>query len=214
MKRGKIKAIIFDVGGVLVLGAKLKRIKYDGRLHHTEIHEEISRKLKISLDQWFDAIDTTYAKSIEGKISKEEVLETISKNVKTSKRKLRNIMNKVYKKNFDQNKQLFEKAFELKRKGYKIGVLSDQWHFSQEALMPKILYKKFNEVVVSPEVGMRKPNPKMYKLILKRLKLPANQTLFIDNQEWNIKPAKKLGMETILYKNNKQLFKELDKLKI
>ncbi len=213
MKKG-IKAIIFDVGGVLVLGAKLKRSKYDGRLHHTEIHEEFSKRLKISLDQWFDAIDTTYAKSIEGKISKEKVLETISKNVKTSKRKLRKIMIKVYQKNFDQNKQLFEKAFELKNKGYKIAVLSDQWHFSQEALMPKKLYKKFDEVVVSCDVGVRKPNPKIYKLILKKLKLPAKSCLFIDNQEWNIKPAKKLGMKTILFKNNEQLFRQLFKKEI
>jgi len=138
-------------------------------------------------------------------------LETISKNVKTSKRKLRKIMIKVYKKNFDQNKQLFKKAFELKKQGYRIAVLSDQWHFSQEALMPPKLYKNFDEVVVSCDVGMRKPNPKIYKLILKRLKLPAKQVLFIDNQEWNIKPAKKLGIKTILFKNNKQLFKELGK---
>ncbi len=212
MEREEIKAIIFDVGGVLVLGAKLKRSKYDGRLHYTEVHEYIARKLKISLDQWFDAIDTTYAKSIEGKIPKEKVLEIIAKNVKTFKKKLKKIIIKTYKENFKQNKELFEKASQLKKKGYKIGVLTDQWHFSQEALMPKSLYRKFDEVVISCEVGMRKPNPKMYKLILKRLKISAKQVLFIDNQEWNIKPAKKLGMKTILYKNNKQLFKELDRI--
>ena len=213
MKRG-IKAIIFDVGGVLVLGAKLKKSKYDKMLHHTEIHKEITKKLKISLDQWFDAIDTTYAKSIEGKLSKEKVLKIISKNVKTSKRRLKNIIIKIYQKNFNQNIELFDKASELKNKGYKIAILSDQWHLSKEALMPPRLYKRFDEVVVSCDVGMRKPNPKMYKLILKRLKLPAKQVLFIDNQEWNIKPAKKLSMRTILYKDNKQLFKELDKLGI
>jgi len=210
----EIKAIIFDVGGVLVLGAKLRRSKYDKMLHHTEIHEEIAKKLKISLDQWFDAIDTTYARSIEGKLPKEKVLEIISKNVRTSKKNLRKIIIKIYKRNFDQNKELFKEAQELKKKGYKIGVLTDQWHLSQEALMPPKLYKKFDEVVVSCEVGMRKPNPKMYKLILKRLKISPKQALFIDNQEWNTKPAKRLGEKVILYKNNKQLFKELDKLGI
>ena len=84
----------------------------------------------------------------------------------------------------------------------------------QEALMPPRLYKRFDEVVVSCEVGMRKPNPKMYKLVLKRLKISPKQALFIDNQEWNTKPAKRLGEKVILYKDNKQLFKELDKLGI
>ncbi len=209
MKRG-IKAIIFDVGGVLALGASI----LVNNKERNSVHLEIARELKISLDQWFDAIDTTYAKSIEGKIPQEKVLEIISKNVKTSKKKLKSIILKTYQENFKQNKKLFKKAVELKNKGYKIAVLSDQWYLSEEALMPKKLYKEFDEVVVSCDVGMRKPNPKIYKLILKKLKLPAKQTLFIDNQEWNIKPAKKLGIKTILYKNNQQLFKDLDNLKL
>jgi len=208
MKR-EVKAIIFDVGGVLAIGSIPK--KHRGILHHTKVHEYIAKRLNISLDQWFDSIDTTYAKTIEGKISRAKALKIIAKNVNVSTKKLEKIALKAYKKNFKQNKQLFKKAFELKKQKYKIGVLSDQWYLSKEALMPDKLYKKFDEVVVSCDVGVRKPNPKIYKLILKKLKLPAKHCLFIDNQQWNIKPAKKLGMKTILFKNNEQLFKELGK---
>lgn len=207
MKRGNIKAIIFDVGGVLAIGAIPE--KHRGRLHHTKVHEYISKKLKISLDQWFDSIDSTYADSIEGKISKEKTLKIIAKNVRVSVKKLEKIIIKAYEKNFNQNKQLFEQAFKLKKQGYKIAVLSDQWPPSKQALMPDKLYKKFNVKIVSCDVGVRKPNPKIYKLILKKLKLPAKNCLFIDNQQWNIKPAKKLGMKTILFKNNEQLFNDL-----
>jgi len=210
MKRGEIKAIIFDVGGVLALGGS---VIINGRQRNS-VHLDIAKKFKISLDQWFDAIDTTYAKSIEGKLPKDEVSRVIAKNLKISVKKLETIVKKSYKRNFKQNKPLFKQASKLKKRGYKIGVLSDQWPLSQEALMPHKLYKRFDEVIVSCDIGMRKPDPKIYKLILKKLKFPANKTLFIDNQEWNIKPAKKLGMKTILYKNNKQLFKELDKLKL
>ena len=206
----EIKAIIFDVGGVLALG---EYIFVDNKQRNS-VHLDVAKDLKISLDQWFDAIDTNYTKALEGTISEEKSSKVIAKNVKTTVKKLEKITTKAYKKNFKQNKQLFKKAFELKKQGYKIAVLSDQWHLSKEALMPDKLYKRFDKVVVSCDVGVRKPNPKIYKLILKKLKLPAKQTLFIDNQEWNIKPAKKLGMKTILYKNNKQLFKELDRLKI
>ena len=206
----RIKAIIFDVGGVLALG---ESIIVKGKQRNS-VHLDVAKKLKISLDQWFDAIDTTYAKSIEGNLPEDKVSRIIAKNLKISVKKLEEIVKKAYKKNFNQNKELFNKAFELKKKGYKIAVLSDQWPPSKEALMPEKLYKRFDEIVVSCDVGIRKPNPKIYKLVLKRLKISAKQALFIDNQEWNIKPAKKLGMKTILYKNNKQLFKELDKLKI
>ena len=209
MKRG-IKAIIFDVGGVLALGAF---ILVENKQRNS-VHLDIAKGLKISLDQWFDSIDSVYAKSLEGNISEDKTSKIIAKNVRVTTKKLEKIAKKAYKKEFKQNKQLFKKAFELKKQGYKIAVLSDQWYLSKEALMPPKLYKKFDEVVVSCDVGVRKPNLKIYKLILKKLKLPAKQTLFIDNQEWNIKPAKKIGMKTILFKNNKQLFKELDKLKI
>lgn len=205
MEKKGVKAIIFDVGGVLALG-KVPLLKYKGKLHRLGVHEQVCKKLKISLDQYFDSIDTFYAKSIEGKLSRQKVINHLSKNLKISQKKLVKIYHKTYKKSFKQNKSLFKQAFELKNLGYKIAILSDQWHLSKESLMPKKLYKNFNKVIVSCDIKMRKPNPKIYKLILKKLKLKPNEAIFIDNQEWNIKPAKKLGMKTILFKNNKQLF--------
>jgi len=95
----------------------------------------------------------------------------------------------------------------LKKAGYTIAVLSDQWYLSKEALVLPQLYHQFNEKIISCDVGLRKPNPKIYKLVLRRLNLHQHDALFIDNQKWNIVPAKKIGMKTILFKNNKQLFK-------
>ena len=164
----EIKAIIFDVGGVLALNT-IPLIPYKGHLHHKGIHQEISKKLKISIDQWFDSIDTSYAESIEGKISKQKLINIISKNTRTSKKKIVKTIIRAYKKHFKQNKQLFKQAFKLQKRGYKIAILSDQWHLSKQALMPEKLYKNFNKVVVSCDVGFRKPNLKIYKLVLKRL---------------------------------------------
>ncbi|MCK5149923.1 HAD family phosphatase [Candidatus Pacearchaeota archaeon] len=203
MKKEEIKAIIFDVGGVLVL-----RKKPQNKNLFFGVYESIAKKLKISLDHYFDSIDTTYARSMEGLISYKQALSILSKNLKTNPKKLEKILIQVYKNHFEQNKQLFKQAFKLKKLGYKITILSDQWHFSKKALMSGKDYKKFGEVFVSCDVGMRKPDPKIYKLVLKRLKLNPSQTLFIDNQEWNTKPAEKIGMRTILFKDNKQLFKQ------
>lgn len=210
IKENKIKAIVFDVGGVLALGKNIIKIPKRGHVH-LGVHEYIAKRLKISLDQWFDSIDTTYAKAITGELSRKKVLSIISKNVKTSVRKLEKIIKKSYKKNFIQNNQLYRLVYRLKKKGYKIGILSDQWYLSKEALVLKRKIKKFNLVLVSCDLGMRKPDLKIYKLLMKKLKLKPREILFIDNQEWNIKPAKKLGIKTILYKDNKQLIKELKK---
>ncbi|MBU2104279.1 MAG: HAD-IA family hydrolase [Nanoarchaeota archaeon] len=204
--KSEIKAIIFDVGGVLALGKENLKPCHQ-RLHHIGVHQYISSKLKISLDQWFDAIDTIYALAIEGKISESKLMNTMAKNTKTTTQKLRKIVIKAYKRKFKQNKQLFKQVFKLKQIGYKIAILSDQWHLSKEALMSDKRYRRFNPIVVSCDVGIRKPNPKIYKLILKKLKLKPSECVFIDNQKWNAEPARKLGIKTILFKNNKQLFK-------
>jgi len=209
-EKKEIKAMIFDVGGVLALPRyPIKDRK--GRIV-SGVYSSIAKKLGISLDQYFDSIYTIYAKAIEGKRPEEEVVETMVRNLKISKSKLKALYNHAYKTRFKQNKELFRFAFQFKKKGFKIAVLTDQWYLSKKALLSKEFYKNFDPIIVSCDVGMRKPNPKIYRLILKKLKLPAKQTVFIDNQEWNIKPAKKLGMKTILFKNNKQAIKQLDKL--
>lgn len=201
---GRIKAVMFDTGGVLALG---KNSSWNGhKLVPSGVHLDISKKLHISIDQYMDAIDTNYALAIEGKISKDQVMKIFSKNLKVSEDKLRRLYIWAYKKHFVQNKQLFKQAFELKELGYKIGIISDQWYLSKEALMSGKIFSRFNPLIVSCDVGVRKPNPRIYKMAIKKLNLHPSEILFIDNQIWNIKPAKNLGMNTILFKNNKQLF--------
>ena len=205
-----IKAVIFDVGGVLALVKKPIKIK-DG-VKVSGVHSMIAKELKISLDQWFDSIDSVYADAIEGISPYHKIIKTMAQNNKIPIKKLEELIVKTYRDKFKVNKLLFKEAFKLKEKGYKIVVLSDQWHLSKIALMSDEIYKKFNLNIVSCDVGFRKPNPKIYKLLLKKLKVPAKNCLFIDNQEWNIKPAEKLGMKTILFENNKQAIKELNKI--
>ena len=206
MKKREIKALVVDVGGVLALGRNSHWKK--GKLIPSGVNINIAKKLKISIDQYLDSIDTTYALAFIGKISKKKVIETLSANFGVTAKKLKKLYLDSYKKIFKQNKELFKKLFKIKKQGYKIAVLSDQWCLSKEALMPEKVYKKFDEVIVSCDVGIRKPNLEIYQLAIKKLKLLPSEILFIDNQQWNIPPAKKLGMKTILFKNNKQLFKE------
>jgi len=204
-RKNKVKAIIFDIGGVLELG---KYSKPKDNHQALGAHQFMARKLKISLDQYFDSIDTTYVMSIEGHVSKSETIRIIAKNFKISEKRLIRLYKKAYRKNFKTNKQLYNLAFKLK-KTHKIAILSDQWYLSKKALVKPKYTKKFDVVVISYDVGLRKPNPKIYKLVRKKLNIPFKNCLFIDNQKWNIKPAKELGIQTILFKNNKQLSKQL-----
>jgi len=211
-----IKVIIFDVGGVL---QDEKYSREELRKNRLGVHNFMIKNLKIDLDSWMDSIDTAYSDSIKGTISEKEVINKISKNLEISKEKLLGIFGRAYKNTFMKNKKLFSLAHKLKNEGYMVGILSDQWHVSNRFLIPKNDVKGFYPVIVSCDVGIRKPDLKIYKLLLRKIKMkdkkikPSN-VLFIDNREWNLKPARKLGIKTILFEDNKKLFQDLKKFDI
>lgn len=202
-----IKAIAFDVGGVLALG----RFSFGKETQGKGVHDFMRKKLKIDGDSWFDSIDTVYADSIVGKVSEAETLEVMARNLRIDRNKLESLFLRAFRKNFKRNNFLYKLAFDLRKK-YKIGILSDQWWISKKALIDKNDEKRFDFSVVSCSVGMRKPNLKIYRMALKKSGVKPGEMVFVDNREWNIIPAKKLGMKTILFKNNKQCKRDLKKL--
>ncbi len=208
----KMKIIIFDVGGVLQL------TDYDdigkGGHHVLGVHEYMAKKYKKDLDSWFDSIDTPYAKSIDKKIPRIKAIKTIANNLKTTPKKLTKLFHRAYKKNFKKNRKLYSLAFKLKKQKYGVGILSDQWYLSQDILTSKKNVAGFSPVIISCNIGLRKPDLKIYKLLIRKCKCKAEEILFIDNRYWNLKPAKKLGIKTILFKGNKQLIKDLEKFGI
>tara|TARA_B110000438_G_scaffold284636_1_gene313888 strand:- start:2471 stop:3091 length:621 start_codon:yes stop_codon:yes gene_type:complete len=57
-------------------------------------------------------------------------------------------------------------------------------------------YNLFNKVYYSHEIGLRKPNPEAFNIILNENDLNVNEVLFIDDSIQHIKTAKKLGIKT------------------
>lgn len=70
-----------------------------------------------------------------------------------------------------------------------------------EALLEKAYF--------SHEVGMKKPDPEIFKFVLSQSELAPAETLFIDDNRDNILTAEKLGIQTIWLKDN-----NLEKLEI
>jgi len=207
----KIKAVIFDVAGVLMGGtAESKQRKKRGG----GFHDAIADKLEILHDTWFDAIDSVYGKSMEGSLDGKTVIRTISRNLGIPVSRIEKPAVQLYKKLLKKNKELFDIAHELKKKGYIVGVLSDQWYLSKKSLVKPRDFKMFDVIILSCDVGFRKPDIRIYKLLMKKLRakdkgMKYSEVLFIDNRDYNLKPAEKLGMKTILFKGNEQCLEEV-----
>jgi 2-haloacid dehalogenase len=72
----------------------------------------------------------------------------------------------------------------------------------------------FKDMVISGEVGIRKPNPAIFRLLLERHQLEPAKTLFIDDTAAHIEAARALGFMAIRHISPAQLRTELDNLGI
>ncbi|HTL87308.1 MAG TPA: HAD-IA family hydrolase, partial [Acidimicrobiia bacterium] len=55
----------------------------------------------------------------------------------------------------------------------------------------------FDVVVESAVVGLRKPDPRIYELVLRKLGVDAADAVYLDDLGINLKPARAMGMTTI-----------------
>jgi len=101
------------------------------------------------------------------------------------------------------NHNLIEIVQKLKGK-YKIGLLSNNSEtFTKEYLFKPKLDKLFDVMVLSHLEGIRKPDPKIYLLLAKRMGLKPEEILYIDDRENRAKPAEELGFKTLIYEGKK-----------
>lgn len=99
----------------------------------------------------------------------------------------------------------------LKREGYQTAMLSNI-RSSQAGVIRKLgYYDLFSPVLLFCEIGVDKPDPKAFQILLQTLKQPSRSVIFIDDKIDNIKAARKLGIDSILFINPKQLKNELKK---
>ena len=68
---------------------------------------------------------------------------------------------------------------------------------SEDATELAAIFANFDEVIESSKVGMRKPEPRIYESMCKKLKRAPDECVFIDDLGINLKPARAMGMETI-----------------
>ena len=72
----------------------------------------------------------------------------------------------------------------------------------------------FDELILSHETHLIKPNPKVFEYTIKQAGCKPKQIVYIDDGLNNIRSAKELGIIGIKYTNAEELLDELKKLKI
>jgi putative hydrolase of the HAD superfamily len=95
-----------------------------------------------------------------------------------------------------------------RRGGVRTGLLSNSW--GQERYDRATLEELFDAVVISGEVGLRKPSPEIYALAAERLGREPERIVFVDDLPGNLKPAREIGMATVLHRDAGATVAELE----
>lgn len=74
------------------------------------------------------------------------------------------------------------------------------------------LNKYFKKIYVSSEIGIEKPDPRIFQYFLTQTGLKAENCVFIDDSEKNCSSAKEIGFRVIQYENSEQLRAVLEEL--
>jgi putative hydrolase of the HAD superfamily len=95
----------------------------------------------------------------------------------------------------------------VRRAGFKTALLSNSWGTSG---YPRERFTElFDAVIISGEVGFRKPDPAIYELAVDRLDVAAERCVFVDDYPGHLEPAAQAGMTTVLHISPQQTLAKL-----
>ncbi len=182
----KIEKVIFDLGKVLV--------RFDVKNLFRKIlpnEKEVDFFLNnVCTWEWHINQDTQYDTSKAG----EDLIKKFPKYKKAILAFYERFLEMIDG-TYDKNVAL---ALSLKKKGIPIYILSNFPGDQFDRYMSKNDFlKEFNGMVVSGKVGVKKPDPQIYKMAIDQFDCEPNKTLFIDDRIENIDAAKKFGIQTI-----------------
>ena len=93
--------------------------------------------------------------------------------------------------------------------GVRTGLLSNSWGIGYDR---SDWHEMFDAVVISGEVGMRKPERQIFELALERIALPAGECVFIDDLPHNVSAAAEAGLVGIVHRTFEETAGELEAL--
>lgn len=191
-----IKAIIFDLGGVLIENPTPGMIKYFAAT--LDVREEV----------FYDLDTFPLPEFQKGVISEDKFWEKFRARLKMRNPGARSLWHEAFRREYRPREEMFSLASELKKKGYRIGLLSNtetpsmQYFNEQQSDI-------FDATIFSCKEGTWKPERRIYEIALERLGVQPQEAVFVDDREDFLDGANKIGMNTILFRNPGQLKNEL-----
>jgi epoxide hydrolase-like predicted phosphatase len=195
-----IRAVLFDFGGVLV------------RMVDDRPRIELAQQLGIRLEQLDNLVffSESARKASMGEISVEMHWEAVRKAIAIAPEAMPEFLEQYWSAD-DVNWELLEYIRRLHPQ-YKVGLLSNAWDNLRHTLHTRWnIDGLFDELVISAEVKMIKPDPRIFHLALERLHVLPSETVFIDDIDENVLAARNEGLLAIHHQDTRQTLNTLSR---
>ena len=200
-----IKAIIFDAYGTL----------FDVNSAAEKCKDKIGDKWESFANYWRTTqLEYTWLRSLMNRHKDfwQVTEDSLDKSMKAFKINLamRNELLNLYKKlsTFPEVKEVLN---DLKKKNYKISILSNGTPaLLNELVSSNNLDNFFDDIFSIEEVGIYKPDSKVYDLPIKKYQIKKDEVAFLSANTWDVSGGGNFGYNSIWVNRNKNIFDNLD----
>jgi glucose-1-phosphatase len=196
-----IKAVIFDLGGVLV------------RTESQESRQRLAANLGYSPEDLYHLVfdNPSAVQATLGQVSWEGHWAAVAQTLQMSQDEVRAVQEAFFADDrLDEDLVAYIRTL---RSRFTTALLSNAWDNLRTFLVDTWkIADAFDEILISAEVGLAKPDPRIFRLILQRLQLKAQQAVFVDDFIQNIEAARKIGLHTVHFRTPAQALAELQTL--
>jgi len=193
-----IKAVIWDLGGVIL------------RTEETAPRQQLADRLGMARYDLEELVfhSPSGMRAQRGEISVEQHWENLRQELNLSKEEMPAVREAFWGGDrIDTN--LLEDIRSL-RPRVRLGLLSNAFSDLRQVITEVWGFSDvFETLVISAEVGIMKPDARIYHLALDRLAVRPDEAVFIDDFPRNVAGSQALGIPTILFQNRQQAWQEL-----
>ncbi|MBV6395258.1 MAG: hypothetical protein HFACDABA_00833 [Anaerolineales bacterium] len=194
-----VRAVLFDLGGVIL------------RTEHEAPRQHLAGRLGVEYDDLVRLVfeSETSRKASLGVISEEDHWRSVTKNLKWDGDPF------AFRDEFFSGDALDHDLLNFLRslRGRALpGLISNAWSGLRQYILEHNFEDAFDAMIISAEVGVVKPNPKIYHMALDQLDVRPNEAVFVDDFIENVKGAQAVGMSAIHFKDSGETLAQLKKL--
>jgi putative hydrolase of the HAD superfamily len=189
-----IKAIIFDLGGVITNIDKI-----------SESYKILCKKYNFNGESPWKDFREEWNKTKINELSCQDFFKIISKRSGMDIKEIQQAFSNV-----EVDEKMKELIINLKN-NYKIGILSNIIEYLLNIVLSKWNFLEMAEAVTSCNDGVKKPDTKAIDLILKKLNLTKEEVIFVDDSKKTVQIYSDYGVKSIRFENQEQLIRELNK---